>query len=890
MNNPQPPYWAKRFFQWYCDPRLGESILGDLEEQFEEDIENFGFRRAKRRFTWNVIRFFRPGITKKLEGSQSLNNYGMLKHFFLIALRGFRKDRKYALVNLLGLSLSFCICLLIWIYVSNENRFDSYHHNAEHKYRINLNYYKEEGLKLRSVLTTRAMGTEMETSVPGIKNMVRVRPIMEDEGLLIADEDNKKKFLEFNVSYVEPSFLEFFNYPLKRGSTNTALSSPNSIVLTKEAAHKFFNDEDPIGKVLQVKAGSLSGDFTVSGVLDELPSGTHLDFDYLIPIDFLISNYGLYERANGWQLYNFFTYLEVEEEVDQSRMTQQIDELFQDKMRDELNQTAQSVKSSFQPIERIYLDAPIEGEEGLFKGSNFNINAFSIIAVFILIIACINYVNLASAKAFAKKSEVSLRRAIGANKAQLIYQFMTEALMFLALAMLCAITIAYFLLPDFGRFIGSNLDHTLLMSESFILAIVLTVVTGSLVAGLYPALLSLRLDAFNTSKKSNLTQKGSYFKKSLMVFQLSVSIVLIAGTWLVYHQLTYMQSAKLGVDTQQTFVVKGSRAVVGEGPEVAKSKLNLFKEILIKHSNIEGVCTSSNTPGTGEIWYGGIRKTGDSRDQEIQADAILADKDFTNIYEMKFLAGGPFPEGMSDYEVAIINERAMKALGISNPGDALNFGVILEDMDTMKIHGVVKDVHWNSLHEEIQPTVFGGVKSFAAFLSIKMRPNDLSASLELIEDTYRELYPGDPYEGYFLDEDFNRQYESEQKFAQIFSLFSISALLISSLGLFALISYALAQKVKEIGIRKVLGAGAKQLFLLLSKEYIQIFSIATLIAMPVIFYSAKTWLENYAYRIAIGTELFLAPVFIVALFTLLFISNKILTSMQVDPAKQLRDE
>ncbi|MEM0941051.1 MAG: FtsX-like permease family protein [Bacteroidota bacterium] len=886
--NKRPPKFPLRFFHWYCRPEYAEDIEGDLLERFQK--RNKESKQAKWLLLLDVIKLLRPGIIKKFEGSLRLNSPGMFKHLFTISLRSFRKERSYTAINLIGLTISLSVSLMIWQYVKNQKACDHYHHNLENKYRINYSYLKNEALKVKSAHTTFAMGPEVMKSLPGIKDMVRIRPIFSDEGLTISNEKSTQKFLEFNVSYVEKSFLNFFNYPLEKGSPDEALANPNYVVLTKETAYKFFGNANPIGKILKISGGTLTGDFTVSGVLKSLPAGTHLHFDYLIPIDFLLSHYGLYTRSDGWQWQNFYTYFELQDNQELALLSSRIDTLIHQRIGHVLKQTNQSIQTSFQPLSNIYLDPIIEGDGGLYKGDTSTILIFTAIAFVILVIAGINYVNLASARALKRKSEVSLRKAIGANKYQLITQFVFEALLLNFLSIGVALLLSYFLMPSFGTLVGIKMTFSIINHWEFWIAVSAGLLIASLLIGLYPAFLSVRLGKVPSGNQLNVSVRGVLFRKSLMTFQLMITLILIAGAWLVYHQLAYMKTKELGVKMEQLYVVKGSRAIVKEGTEIAKAKLQCFKNRLTGHSDIYAVSSSSNVPGTGEIWYGGVRKLGDARDKEVETEAILVDKEFTDVYDFEFLAGEPFDERMADYDAVIINEKAMLAFGIKNPTGALNHSVILENLDTLKINGIIRDTHWNSLHEPIGPTVFGVVNMFNAFLSVKLSTSNLPETLELIEETYRELYPNDPYIGFFLEDEFNLQYEAEQQFGQIFGVFSVIAVIISCMGLFAMMAYSLSQKVKEIGIRKVLGATEKQLFKLLSKEYVHIFLLALVIATPIIYFGAVRWLENFAYRVTIGMKLFGIPALIVAIITLFIVSEKIFRAMKIDPAKQLRNE
>lgn len=881
--NKQPPKHLLTFFLWFCHPDYVEDIEGDLLERFEK-------KPSRWLFAWEILKLLRPGIIRNFEGTRKLNYYGMIKHYFLVSIRSFKREKSYTIINLIGLTIAVTASLLIWQYVYDQKQCDNYHLNSDHKYRINYSYFKGEEFQLKSALTTYSVGEEVRDNLPGVKNMVRVRPIFSDEGLVISNGSGTKKFLEYQAYYVETSFLNFFNYPLESGNPDDVLASPNNIVLTDETAKKLFGSHDPVGESLHVSAGNLTGDFIVSGVLKKLPAGTHLDFDYLIPIDFLLAHYGLYLRSDGWQWENFYTYLELEDQTDSKELSTQLDELIYTKIGHNLDETHRSLQTSFQPIRNIYLDSFIDGDGGLFKGNTTSIVVFPIIAIVIVIIAGINYVNLASARSLIRKSQVYLRKAIGASKCQLTTQFLFESFLFNLIALALGLQLAYLLMPSFSAIIGSEKAFSLIYDIQFWITIILVLTIISMLTGWYPALLSLRLARIRTAKNQiNTTVKGILFRKSLIVFQLMISLVLVSGTWLVYKQITFVKSRELGMKMEQIFVIQGPRVVIEEGRDVMKQKNERFKNTLLANSSIRAISSTSNVPGTGEIWYGGIRKLGDPREEEINAEAILVDKEFTNTYDFVFLAGEPFTAGMADYEAVIINESALIKLGLQKPSEALMHNVVLENLDTMKIHGVVKDVHWNSLHEPIGPMIFG-INNFPAFLSIKLTTNDLSETLKLIGDTYTELYPKDPYIAYFLDEDFNRQYQSEQKFGQIFSVFAIIAVVISSMGLFAVIAFSLSQKIKEIGIRKVLGASVSQLFQYLSREYLLLFLVSFGIATPLIYWGSHHWLENFAYRIEIGLELFILPAFMVGSIMALVISKKIIVAAKVNPVDQLKNE
>ena len=879
--NKLPSKYLLRFFRWFCNPDYAEDIEGDLLERYER-------KPSKWLFALEVLKLLRPEIIRPFGGTTKLNNYGMFKHYFLITLRSFKKEKSYTVINLFGLILSISVSLLLWQYIDSEKSIDGFHNNLENKFRMNYSYFSGDELKRIESLTSNGLGPEVQKSLAGIKKMVRVRPIFSDEGLIVSS--GTKKITAFDVSYVEDSFLEFFNYPLEKGTAAEALTSPNSIVLTNQSAKKHFGNENPIGKALHVSGGMLTGDFIVTGVIAETSQKTHLNFNYLIPIEYMLTHYGIYTRHHEWYWHNFYTYFELENGTSVAALSLLVDEIVNEKRSEELAGSGESVAANFQPLNEIYLDPVYGGDEGLAKGNALNLRIFLIVAIVVLIVACINYINLASARAIRKKEEVYLKKAIGANESQLITQFLFESLLFNIFSFGAALLICYFSIERFASLTGTNISFTLFQQAEFWIISLFTLIAISTITGLYPAFLSIKLGALKLSKNAVLTtSKGSLLRKSLIGIQLLISLLLVSATWLVYDQVTFMKSAEMGMDTDQLFVVQGPRAVIEEGRDVMIAKEKRFKEELLNHSSVLSMTGTSNVPGTGEIWIGGVRKLGDPKDVQVQSDVVLVDHNFSETYGSKFLAGEHLQEDMNEYGGILINETALKAFNFSSPHDAINQSLILSGWDTMRIHGVIEDVHWNSLQDKIDPAIYS-ISYYPAYFTLRLNTSNLEETLTLIESTYKELYPKDPYANYFLDDEFNRKYESEKQFGQIFGTLAIIAISISSFGLLSLIAYSLSQKVKEIGIRKVLGANPKHLFFLLSKEYLQVLLVAVLVGIPVIFFGAKSWLNNFAYRIDISIALFVFPAIAITLVTLLVISNKIISAMKIDPAKQLRDE
>ena len=522
--NKRPPKYTLKFFRWFCHPDYREDIEGDLNERFDQ-------KPSKWNFALEVMKLLRPEIIRPITGTKKLNYYGMLKHYLLITFRSFKKEKSYTVINLFGLILSISVSLLIWQYINAEKSVDSFHSNVANKFRVNYSFFQGGALKRTESMTHNGLGPEVEKSLAGVKNMVRVRPMFADEGVILSHKS--ENVFSYGAYYVEDSFLDFFNYPLETGIAGEALSKPNSIVLSKEAAIRHFGDENPMGKTIHISGGALTGDFIVTGVLKKTAKRSHFDFEYLIPLEYMLEHYGIYTRHNEWHWSNFYTFLELETGTSQKGFAGLVDDIIKGNIGEDLASRDETLKSSFQPISNIYLDRALVGDSGLFKGNALNLQIFSIVAIVVLLVASINYINLASARAIKKKDEVSLKKAIGANEPQLIVQFLFESLLLNIFSFGVSLIVCYLISTNLHSLIGIEMDFLLIQNQEFWMIALLALLAISLLTGMYPALLSIKLGSLRLSKSQMLTtSKGSLIRKSLMGFQLlsSLSSSMVVGT------------------------------------------------------------------------------------------------------------------------------------------------------------------------------------------------------------------------------------------------------------------------------------------------------------------------------------------------------------------------
>ena len=815
----------------------------------------------------------------------------MLYHYLKIAYRNLSRNPIIAFINILGLAVGMGVCLLIYQYVQFETSFDHFHSNAENTYRITQTTFRN-GVNLgEGVFTTYGLGPQGKETIPEIKDFTRVHDLEID--LVVSNPAKNEPHLEGNLWFVDSTFLSLFDFQLKYGDRELAFKEKYSMVITEEMAAKYFGDRNPIGQSIKVSGGVLSGDFKVSGVLNSLPANSHLQFDFLLPLPHILENYGQYKSDEGWDWDNFVTYVTLNDGADLREVGRKLDELISANTSENLAESNEKWRIGFQPLADIHLKSDYTRELARNNGDIQNVYFFSIIAVFILLMAWVNYINLSTAQSLTRAKEVGVRKSIGAMKKQLITQFMMESALINFLAGIFSIVIAILLLPVLNQITGLEIKFTILESLGFWVSFFGVVILGALLSSLYPALVLSSFRPTGIFKAIKLNQSGNLnLKKSLIVFQFIISSLLISGTYLVYQQISFMRSKELGIDMEEILVVSGPRVILEtlrEKGETLGSSYEVLKNLLTSHHTVSSVSATSTVPSKGYEFRADAHRSNRAEESKQAVNLVLADSDFTETFGFEFLSKSEIPETSPSWTYTFINEAALDALGFGSPEEAL--GSELKFLSySVKVLGVVKDVHWSSLKEVSPPTLFIIEEEYGAYFSIQMNLNDIPATLAHIEKSYKTVFPDDPFEYFFLDDSFNRQYQSDLQFQNLFLAFSVLAVFIACLGLFALVSFSATLRVKEIGVRKVLGASMGNLMLLLSREYFVLLGIAVVMAIPMVIFGANSWLENYAYRIDMDLQIILIPALIMFIIALVTVSYRTFVASKANPTDSLRSE
>lgn len=794
----------------------------------------------------------------------------MFKSYFRIGWRNLVKNKSYSVINILGLAIGIACCLLISLYVFHELSYDRFHKNAGRIVRATMEMSHGGNVTKVAVTGTRVL-PEFKREFPEVANGVRLFPA----GAVIAHND--KLFREQGFVYADSGFFDVFSFHLLQGNPRTALNKPDQVVLSASMAKKYFGDEDPLGKTIQVNNAQ---EFVITGIVEDCPSNSQIKFDMLASWSSLTDP--VY-TTESWFDATHYTYLLLHKPGMHEVLANKVAAHF--KARDAENNSSPGnyLTIRVQPLTDVHLRAIVEG--GLEPGSDYRyVYIFSIIALFILAIAAANYINLSTARATDRAKEVGLRKTVGAVRKQLISQFMSESFVVVLVSLIVGLLLAAAFMPVFSTVAGSQFTSKLLLRREYLMALTATMLLISFIGGFYPALVLSRFAPVSVLKGNFKTgTSGVGLRKSLIIIQFVISIALIASTLVIHNQLDFIQNRKLGYNKDHVLVLRGDRSTA--------ARMQSLKSELLRNNDILGVTTCNQTP----VFVPG--KYGLSlNDQEMLITGIRTDKDFSKTMGVTILSGADFTEADevsafagtdTVYRPIMLNETAVRFFNWT-PEDAVGKVLKFQGRRSM-IKAVVEDFHFSSLHEPITP--------FVVFLSanttrvlVRTSGSDVQETIQYIAEKWNGFAPQLPFEYEFLDEQFNKLYSAESKTGKLFYAFAILSIGLACLGLFGLVTFTTKQRTKEIGIRKVLGSSLYGLMILLSKDFLKLVVIATVIAFPIAWWTMEQWLNGFVYRVPLGWLEFVLTACFALVITFVTLSVQVIKAALINPVKSLRTE
>jgi len=792
----------------------------------------------------------------------------MIKNFFKITIRNIYKHKGYSFINITGLALGIASCIFIFMWVQDELNFDRYNENVDNLYRVEEDqYYSGETYHVN--VTPFPCAPVFKDKIPEVTNAARINWT----GVLL--KYGEKAFYETDAVGIDSTYLQMFTFEFLKGDINTALDEPYSIIMNEEMANKYFGDEDPIGKIVSLNN---QYDFKVTGVFKKFPNNLSYSFEIAFPFKFFKE---LGNWSENWDSNSIFTFVELVPGANIELVNKKLTGLLRE------NDPESSTDYMVAPLNRMHLYSYFG--YGHPTGAVQYIYMFSAIAIFILLIACINFMNLSTARSANRAMEIGVRKVIGASRNSLIRQFYGESLILSFIGLTFALMIVVLLLNEFNTFTGKEIALNTLSNSSFVVGALLITVIAGLIAGSYPA---LYLSAFRPVKVLKGTRKSgaksSTFRRVLVVTQFTLSIFLIVSTIVVYNQMVFMKNKDLGYNKEQLLYIQ-MRGSVGESYEAIKTEF-------AKTEGVISVSGSNHPPHRIGSNSGGAEWDGKDEEQTVLIGTHVADYDYCRTVGIEILEGRgfshEFPADLASEEDTVggflINEETVRVMGLDNK-TAVGARFDFMGIDGT-IVGIMKNFHYNSVRTEIEPLAIALAPDFLSYLTLRIAPGDIAENMDNVKSAWSSVVPSYPFEYRFVDEDFDRWYRREARMLSLLEIFAILAIIIACLGLFGLASFTAEQKTKEIGIRKVLGASEVNLTYIMCKEFVILIVISNLLAWPLAFWGAGSWLEEFAYRIDLNLTFFLLAGILSIVVALLTVSYQAIKAALANPINSLRYE
>lgn len=891
-NNDIPPKLISRFLHWFCNPEYYEDISGDLTEEFRLFRNTHPEKKANWWYTWQILKLCRPSMMKSLHPIERFKTQiDMYRNYIKIGLRNLWKFKAATAINVIGLSTGIAAFVLIALFVLDEYSYDRHHEHAEDTYRVTVKNYTRDGNVSRHwAFASGGHATRLKEDYSEITHAVRFFPWAFPD---ITYQDNT--FQGEQVVFTDNDVFDIFSFNFIEGNPKNAFDDLFSIVLTENTAVKIFGnnwrEENIIGKQVKLSRDGTDASFKVTGIMENMPAQQHFHFDYLAPIRFIENIMGEEAVNNVGGNYNWLTYIRTAPNANIELLQANINEEFWDKY---LGTFESGVRArdfydfTLQPMLDIHLKSNLESEYET-NGSMDQVYIFSVVGILLLLVACVNYMNIATSHYSRRMKEVGVRKVIGAFRSALVKQFLTESTLITLLSFPICILLIIWALPYLNSFMDKSLIFNP-VSQIYLLAPLLFLLFGvGVLAGLYPAFFLSRINLVNALKGEQAMNASKWnFRSWLVTFQYAVTIALIFAIGVIENQMQFIRKSNPGYQREQVLSLSIPRNVNTE----------TFRNELLKQPNITKASYSSRIP-TGRLadsWGSRVFKGDSAVATNFRLPVVAADEFFLDIYEIELIAGKNFREGTKTTLIGdstttgyyIVNETATKSFGFNNPAEAVGLKISYGPTEG-RIIGVMADFHFESLHSPIVPMLLMNTDNYRR-VSLKLEANNIRETINQIETIYAGFSPEASPNYQFVDELFEEQYQQERRLSTTIKVFAVIAILISCLGLIGMVGFIIETKLKEIGIRRVLGASTKSILVLVGSRFLVLSGIAFLIALPFCYYLMNQWLENFVYRTNIGFLLIVLPIAIAIGLTMLIISYQTFKAALMNPVECLKDE
>lgn len=889
MTRHEPPAWMMRFFRWYCREDLADGVEGDLLEMYDRNRQALSRKKANWLYLWHVLTFFQPFAFKRKSRPYRLNNHtDMIRNYFLIATRTLKLNKVFTTINVLGLALGISAFILMISFVLGEISYDQFHTDKDRILRLTYSYVAR-GSETKVSRVPFPLKQRLLDSYPEVESVVRFYQNRMD---LTTLRNGERTYTEEGIYFVDPEVFEVFDFKLEQGDETTALKETNSIVLTRKVAAKYFGDENPMGKILEFKEGNNL--LTVTGILEDVPVNSHIQFDMLVPTELQRTRWkgaGVnngYDLEEDWRWSGSWMYVKLKHNSAVGAFEHRLLADGKDFFGRVKNKP---ISYQFRPqaLTDIYFDKGLVSEIGL-TGNRTQVYAFLVIAIAILIVAGINFVNLSTARAAKRAKEVGLRKVMGAFRPQLIGQFLAESILITGIATLIALVLIQLILPFFNHFVGTEVVLPYVEQPAYLIFFVFEILVIGVLAGIYPAFYLSRFQPGRTLKGNYESGQSRRFglRKALVVTQFIVSNVLIIGILVIDNQLDFIKNKDLGFDKEQMVVLKHGNKL--------DSAYQLFVDRIVQHSSVATVNKGYVAGHNG--WVQSFRVNGESLNESKSMGHKRVSYGFVDMYDLEVVSGRNFSrEFKTDSSSAILlNESAVKSFGWTNEealGQRFSYigGNDNRTRYDLKVIGVLKDANFESLYEPVEPSVFQLYARGDITIKLNAQTYDRTyEALSHIESVWNDINPQWPFEYEFLDQHLADQYKKDALLGDMIKYFGILAIIVACLGLFGLAAYTVQRRTKEIGIRKVMGATVSSVLIMISRGFFLLIVLSYAISIPLGYLLADRWLDGFTFHITMGPLIFVWAGVIALLIAFFAISFQCLRAAMLNPVETLKYE
>jgi putative ABC transport system permease protein len=859
----RPPKIAEYLLKLFANKFEHETLIGDFDELYQITLRERGRFFANQWYWRQILRAIPSFFINTVYWS-----FYMFRNYLKVALRTVKRQRIYSFINILGLAIGIACCLMIYLYVSYEMSYDKFYPDFSRIYRVATDNRFQSRSHLWA-LSPAPLAPVLEEGFPQIEIVARI--MRRERG--VVEKDEQLSFAD-RIFYADAEVFRLFSIPFLIGEPSSALLRPHTMVITQSIAGIYFEHNNPIGQTLNIDGT----EYEVTGVVPDAPSNTHLKYNIIMTINDLADDY----HMSSWNHMYLYTYLKLSEGAKPNGSAEKIRHVADPHTLSQTEEGGMKQEYFLQPVGDIHLHSHLIAELGR-PGNPLYLYIFSAVGLVILLLACINFMNLATARSANRAKEVGMRKVIGANRTQLISQFLGESLLTAFLALVLSVLIAEILRPFFNDLSRKEFLFTDFFQLGLLYLLIGLMLFVGFAAGSYPALLLSSFKPVTILRGfSSEGTRSAVLRKALVIFQFAVSVFLIICTFVIYRQIGFMKDYPLGFEKKQKLVIP-VREEISNNYETIKNEF-------LYHPSVLRATVSSSTPGRGVHMHDFRMVEGDKTERH-SFQHLYVDLDFLQTYEIEIIAGRPFQREMRTdvSEAFIVNESVVRVFGLDSPQKALGKTIDCGDVPK-KIVGVINDFHFYGLQGPTEPLVLEIKPSKFNFITLSVNTANLSDAFSFFEEKWRGLFPGHPFEYFFLDEDFNLQYQSEEQMGELFTVFTFFGLIIACLGLFGLASFTAQQRTKEIGIRKVLGASVSKIALLLTKDISKWVLVASLFSWPIAYFASKKWLQNFAFQADLHFSIFILATLTTLIIALLTVSYQAMKAAMSNPVDVLRHE